>query len=204
MKVVPLTPDLLERVVPVHLEAFRGYPNALLGAGYVRAFLNWFMRAPDGIALVAIDGDGAVLGFVAGAPVGYGVRMNRDLLPVVLRQVLFRPWVLLHPRLVRAALARAKAMLFPPPQQAQTESVAGMVSLVAIGTAEARRRGGVGSALVCAFEDAAARTGAATLRLSVYADNSAARALYERSGWRCATADPTARVVYYMRPIGVQ
>lgn len=200
MKIVPLTPDLLDEVVPVHLAAFRGYPNALLGAGYVRAFLGWFMRAPDGIALVAVDDDGAVLGFVAGAPVGYGKRMNRELLPVVARQVLRRPWVLLQWRLVRAAWMRARAMLVPA-GTAKVEAMEGVVSLVAIGTAPERRRGGVGSALVRAFEDAAARGGATSLRLSVYAANSAARALYERTGWRCVTPGADERVVYYTRPI---
>ena len=58
---------------------------------------------------------------------------------------------------------------------------------------ESRRRQGIASALTAAAEQRVAARGHATLALEVSEENAAARALYERLGYR-RTADPPRRV----------
>jgi ribosomal protein S18 acetylase RimI-like enzyme len=190
MRIEVMQPQHIAGAAEVHLDAFRGYPNARLGRGYARAFLDWFRRYDRGIALVAIDDRGAVAGYVAGAFIPYGHEMNRELFPLVARITIMKPWILLNRRFLNAVRAKLRWVIGRGKGAAPSKSIPpGLMSLVVIGTAKESRGLGVGAELVAAFEEHARRLGARTVRLSVYPENTSARRLYERCGW-VAGADP--------------
>ncbi|HKI85669.1 MAG TPA: GNAT family N-acetyltransferase [Thermoanaerobaculia bacterium] len=201
--VSPLGDDLLAGVASIHLEAFNGYMNARLGSGYARAFLRWFMNDPQALALVARQGNGVLAGYVVGALEPYGKRLTRSILPAAAIALAARPWLLLDRRMVRTILGRLH--LLPAGRTEQREKPvleSPVASLVGIGVAPSARRVGAGSALVAAFEDEARELGARSLRLSVYEDNLAALALYERCGWRVADLPrPPGAALYYYKTL---
>ncbi len=186
MKIVSITPDLLDDVVRVHREAFASYANARLGVRYARRFLQWFASREDTIALAAVDETGAVLGYVTGARGAYGYPLSRAMRRVAGLSMLLRPWVLLDPRILRGVAARVRLWRRPPSlaPELPAELVPPLVSLVAIGTSRHHRRAGVAAALVESFEESARKLGARTARLTVYKTNTPARSLYERRGWQ--------------------
>lgn len=202
MRIELLQPEHLDAAADVHLDAFRGYPNARLGRPYARAFLQWFRNSDRGAAFVAVDDDNQVAGYVAGALLPYGEQLNRDLFPLVAKTTLLRPWILLNGRFLRAVrakilwtLGRRKQFISAEPELPQPT-----MSLVGIGTAARARGRGVGGQLVAAFEEEARRRGARSLRLSVYAENITARRLYERCGWTFAGgSDEPGSAVYYAK-----
>lgn len=198
-EVVRLTPQFIDAAVKVHLDAFRGYANAKLGARYTRHFLLWFSRRDDTIALVAVE-DGEVLGYVVGAPAGYGSAMNRELFRVVAFESLLRPWLIADRRFMRAVRAKLKGIFGRTPVVQQAPALEGPVlSLVGIGTSSAHRGRGAGMLLMNEFERVARQKGFRTLRLTVYPDNTAARRVYERSGWSAEPPVPGAAVIYTKR-----
>lgn len=210
VQVVPLTEERVAEVVPIHLDAFGEALNGRLGAPYARALLRWFVRQPEAIALVAVADDGRALGYVAGTRAGYGPTMTRDLLPAALAGLARRPWALLDRRFAATAVRRVAALLgrgvglgprsTPETHPGEPRLPEPVWSLVAIGVARAARGSGAGSALVDRFERQARLLGAASVRLSVYADNAPARRLYDRRGWTVvgpAPAPPPAEALYY-------
>src|SRR5712691_10662148 len=106
-----MTEDMLTPVCDLHLSAFAGRMTARLGPAYLRAFMSWFLRAPNAIALVAADEQGAILGYVIGAPVGYTTMMNRQLVWVAARSLIARPWLLFNWQ-VRATLKARLGFMF--------------------------------------------------------------------------------------------
>jgi len=74
-------------------------------------------------------------------------------------------------------------------------AVAGEAELYAIAIRASDRRKGAGTALLAAWERAAAARGAERLFLEVAEDNRAARALYTRAGW----SERGRRRAYYGR-----
>lgn len=77
-------------------------------------------------------------------------------------------------------------------------AVADEAELLTIAVAPEVRRGGIGRALLAAFEAEARRRGAATAFLEVAADNTAALALYFAAGW----GENGRRRGYYRRAHG--
>jgi ribosomal protein S18 acetylase RimI-like enzyme len=201
IEVVPLTSRYVDDAVKVHFDAFRGYANTKLGRRYVQQFLLWFSRCKGGIALVAVDGE-EVLGYVVGAPSGYGSALNRELFPLVAAQALIRPWLVVDRRFMRAAWARLKSVFGrrrSAVRQPAPAPPAATMSLVGIGTGSAHRGRGVGMLLMTDFERAAREKGMRMVRLTVYADNAAARRVYERSGWKAEPSEPGAAMAYTKR-----
>ena len=194
--VLPMTVEHLGEASQVHLEAFRGYMNSRFGVRYAPAFLAWFVAAERGIALAAVSDTGRVVGYVAGAPDGYSRSLTRALLPVAAGSVLLRPWILFDRAIVARGAARL-AGLFRPAPAGPRRSSAETMALVAIGVASDARGLGVGATLLGQFEARARAMGMAAVRLSVYADNVAARRLYERAGWSVVRTE--GRAIYLGR-----
>lgn len=199
----PLREEGLADVASIHLAAFRGYMNARLGSGYARAFLQWFMRDSMAIALVARTEAGSLAGYVVGAVEPYGERLTRSILPAAALALASRPWLLFDRRIVRNILTRLHLLPIRPARRREKPDLAPpTASLVGIGVAPSARGMGAGTALVSAFEESARKLGAGSLRLSVYEDNRAARALYERCGWRTADLSrPPGAALYYYKEI---
>lgn len=74
--------------------------------------------------------------------------------------------------------------------------IADEAELLTLAVAPAARRQGTGARLVRAFLDGARARGGATAFLEVAADNAAARALYQKAGWR----ESGLRKGYYQSP----
>ncbi len=181
----------LDEVVPLHREAFRGALGPMLGERYVRHFLRWFLAQPEAVCLV-FDFAGEVAGYVFGAPDGYGAALNRDLLPTVALAAVTHPQIVLHRHFVgkaRGRLLGAWRRLTRRGQAAPTASTSlssTSFSLTGIGVSPRHRKRKIGQQLVAAFEARVAARGFNSVCLDVYADNHAARRLYESMGWRPA------------------
>jgi len=186
-----MTDDVVAQVVEMHLQAFDGYMSARLGPIYINALIRWFRNNKQAISLVALDNSGQPAGYVIGAPVGYTVAMNRDLLRHAVLATLSRPWLLFDRRIRHTALGRLKLLAG---KQAPKGDIPVLIeptmSLVGIGVSPGAQGTGIGRQLVEAFETHARELGARSLRLSVYPNNPAARGLYEKCGWKAFHEPP--------------
>lgn len=206
-EVVALSAPMISRAVEVHMEAFAGYMNVLLGRTYVHAFLSWFVSDQEAIALGATIG-ADLAGYVVGAPADYQRRLNRDLAPLVAQIFILRPWLFFRPNLRRAVIARIRSLALrnsgrPTPRMATPGEVSPsqIVSLVGIGVSSAARGQGAGKFLLRHFEAKAREAGMQSMRLSVYRTNSSARGLYERMGWVAVPALTDSASMEYEKPL---
>ena len=168
----------------LHMRGFNGAMNTRLGRGYVFASINWFFQLEGGIALVAKNHNDQLLGYVIGAPLGYGKQMNRNLFWVAGRAFFMRPWLFLSQQ-IRATL---KLRLWAVFDQSQKQEIhvdlpAPIMSLVGLVVDPHVQGQNIGNLLVKAFEDRAGELHFRSLRLSVYPENSPARRVYEKCGW---------------------
>lgn len=190
--------EMIPEVGNIHREAFAGYMNTRLGNSYLEAFLNWFLKADRALALVALDDDVKVVGYVLGAPLDYGNAMNRDLFGIAAASVLMRPWLILSKRFWTIIAGRIKSTLnsfsthkprFRYPEPA--------MSLVAIGVTSSARGKKIGLSLLRAFEDKARERGIQSLQLTVYPTNAIARKLYESCDWTAVHAMEKNWIEYF-------
>lgn len=195
--ILPMTEDTLTAVCDLHLNAVAGVLSARFGTRYVRAFMSWFLRTKTAIALVAATEDGAVVGYVIGAPIGYTATLNRELAWVAASCLIGRPWLLFDSR-IRVTLKARLGFMVGRSAGDTTGLPSPAMSLVGIAVSPAVANRGVGSALMKGFESRARALKMASLRLSVYPDNAGARRLYERCGWQPLSQPPSATgTIYY-------
>jgi ribosomal protein S18 acetylase RimI-like enzyme len=202
-RVVAMTHSQIAGAVAVHRRAFAGYMNTRLGAGYVAAFIRWFVDSDDAVALVALDEHARVVGYLVGAPLRRGGAISRHMLVPGILAGVRRPWRALDRRIRRTALGRVGALLGRAMPSAPAPALPEPAwSLVGIGVDSAARGLGHGAALIRAFEQQARARGARALRLSVYQENAAARRLYERCGWLAhEVPPPPGFAMYYFKPL---
>ena len=201
VKIARVTEASLEAVVEIHLAAFPEYMNAQLGRGYLKAFLRGFLRRTDTVAVLALSESGQALGYIAGAPLEMLPEMGRALLPSAALAVCLRPWLLVSPRIRSTAWQRI-ASGFGRRNEPKAAPLLPMptLSLVSVGVDPQARGRSVGEQLMKAFEQEARARGCASLRLSVYPENTAARRFYERHGWvPFEGALPEGEAMYYSR-----
>ena len=196
--ITAMSREMIPEVGNIHREAFAGYMNTRLGNSYLEAFLNWFLKADRALALVALDDDVKVVGYVLGAPLDYGNAMNRDLFGIAAASVLMRPWLILSKRFWTIIAGRIKSTLnsfstheprFRYPEPA--------MSLVAIGVTSSARGKKIGLSLLRAFEDKARERGIRSLQLTVYPTNAIARKLYESCDWTAVHAMEKNWIEYF-------
>lgn len=172
----------LDEVARLHAAAFAGEIGPIVGRAYLKAFLGWFLEAPGAISLVA-EVDERIVGYVFGAPDGYGPGLTRTLMPVIAAGVLRNlPRVLLHPSFRRQVRSRlANLVLRREPKSVIFESTPpGCFCLVGIGTAPAARGQGIGKMLVSALCE---RAYGRSVILDVFKDNKTARSVYVWCGF---------------------
>ena len=186
LKIVPITDEeMLREVAGLHMEAFAGYLNTLLGRGYAKAFVNWFAKSKGAIAIAAVDTNRRVVGYALGAPVGYGQTLNRELFWGVAARIIVRPWLFLNPQLWRVLIARIRVLLGLPQITRQVFQLPKpSMSLVAIGVVSGQRRSKIGQRLMEVFESSARESKMRSLALSVYENRTGARRFYEKCGWQ--------------------
>ena len=203
MKVCYMTKYMVTEVSSVHLQAFKGAMNTRLGKTCVRKFLDWFVQSEGGIALVAIlktGGNEQIVGYVVGAPEGYGKAMNRDLFWVAGRNIIIRPWLLLSNQFRTTIKARLIAFFKRPHDQvSQINLTAPVMSLVGLAVMPNQQGQNIGKELLLAFEKQARDLRMRSLRMSVYPENSAARHAYEKCAWvPCESpVSPGKAMTYY-------
>lgn len=188
MKVREASQADLERVATLHAKAFAGEIGPVVGLGYLRAFLRWFIDTPAATSLVAEAHDD-IIGYVFGAPDGYGPDLTRKLMPAIAVGVLRNlPRVLSHSSFRRQVRSRFTnlALRREPKSVIFDATPPGCFCLVGIGTDASVRGQGVGKALVQTFCERAADR---SVILDVFKDNAPARALYTRCGFRVLVED---------------
>lgn len=202
IEITPIDADRVRDAARLHRAAFARSMNTRLGDGYVRALIDWFRRQSETIAFVALDADRRAVGYVLGAPLGYTRAMNKALLAPASIGLMLHPGLLFDGEfrktlvrrvagLVRGDTPRTDEPKLPPP----------VMSLVGIGVDPASQGRGIGRLLLAEFERRAAAQSAVSLRLTVYADNGAARALYEKGGWQaCLPRDDRYQTLFYSKP----
>ena len=194
----------LDDIVELHMDAFAGYLNTLLGRGYLKAFVKWFIRNKGTIALVAVDDQQKVIGYALAAPKGYSSKLNRDLFWGTSVRTLIRPWLISNARFRNVLVQRLKSLIGVQRNVSQMFDLPEpSMSLVAIGVASAQRRSKIGERLIRAVEDEARKLQTRSLVLSVYEDATAARRFYEQCGWQfCAGLSAEGGVLKYCRLLG--
>jgi teichuronic acid biosynthesis glycosyltransferase TuaC len=206
LTIVPIAEGaMLDATVELHLDAFAGHLNTLLGRGYIKAFVRWFVRDEGTIAIAAVDENQKVVGYALGAPLGYAARLNRDLCWGVVVRILTRPWLIFNVRLWIVLVERIKSLIGLRQDAPQTVELPGpSMSLVAIGVASSQRRSKIGQCLMRAIEGGARDFRMRSLVLSVYENATVARSFYEQCGWRpCSRATKKRDVLKYYRPLDV-
>ena len=193
--------NVLDDIVELHLDAFAGYLNTLLGRGYIRAFITWFIRNKGTIAIVAIDDHQKVVGYALCAPVGYSARLNRDLFLGTAVRILTRPWLICNARFRGRLVERIKSLIGLRENSSQAlELPEPSMSLVAIGVPSPNRRSKIGQCLIQAIESRARSLHMRSLVLSVYEDATAARRFYEQCGWHlCSSVAMPGSLLKYCR-----
>lgn len=204
LTIVPITEgNVLDDIVELHLDAFAGYVNTLLGRGYIKTFIKWFIRNKGTIAIAAIDDQQEVVGYALSAPTGYSTKLNRDLFWGTTVRILTRPWLIFDSRFRIVLVQRMKNLIGLRQNASQVVELPGpSMSLVAIGVASAHRRSKIGQHLMRALEDEARDFQMRSLVLSVYESATAARRFYEQCGWRpCSKAARKGDVMKYWRQL---
>lgn len=190
---------MLDDVAELHLDAFTGYLNTLLGRGYVKVFVTWFIKNKGTIAIAAIDDNQKVVGYALGAPVGYSARLNRDLCWDVASRIFARPWLIFNLRFRSVLVERMKSFVGLQQNVSHvSELPEPAMSLVAIGVASAQRRSKIGQRLMQAVEARARDLQMRSLVLSVYESAAIARRFYEQRGWQhCSIATKNGETLKY-------
>ncbi|MDC8447742.1 MAG: GNAT family N-acetyltransferase [Nitrospira sp.] len=184
----------------IHLQAFSGYLNARLGAGYARALIDWFAQQGDAIALAAIDGNHRVIGYAIGAPVTISLKLRGDLFWITVRSIVLRPWLILDKRLWKVGYARLVKKNDADNISHEQDLPHPTMSLFGIGVEPPHRRKGVGQQLLLAFEERAKALKYRSLLLWVYADKATTRRLYEKCGWHpCPGSIESTGAIKYVR-----
>jgi ribosomal protein S18 acetylase RimI-like enzyme len=192
--------DMTAAVSGIHLEAFKGYLNARLGRGYVRALIQWFVGQEGAIALAAVDRDYQVIGYAVGAPVALAQKLRNDLFWVTARSIAVHPWVVLDKRLWKVGFARFRSKSNTGTVIRGPALPEPIMALFGIGVSPSRRQRGVGQQLLRAFEERARELKIGSLLLWVYADRATTRRLYEKCGWHsCPGSVEVTGVTKYVR-----
>jgi len=202
LTIVPMTEgNMLDDVAELHLDAFAGHLNALLGSGYAKALATWFIRHHGAIAIAAIDENKKVLGYALGAPVGYSTRLNRDLCWGVAARIITRPWLIFNTQFRSVLIERMRSFVGLQQNVSHVlELPEPSMSLVAIGVASSQRRRKIGQHLIQAVETKARDLQMRSLVLSVYESATAARRFYEQCGWQpCSMVTKNGETLKYWR-----
>lgn len=191
----------VEGVAEIHLEQFPRSRSTLLGRPYVRKMYRWFLTEQPELSIIIIS-DGRPVGFAVGAIGGYGRRLMRYALPEIIWGLVSHPMLLTRGETFNLWTSYAKALL---PRLGRREDSGSNISaevkasLASIAVSKAAQGRGAGKALMAAFEVAARGQGATVLGLSVVAENTAARRLYEACGWKVQREDSDTGSAYYRK-----
>jgi 2-polyprenyl-3-methyl-5-hydroxy-6-metoxy-1,4-benzoquinol methylase/ribosomal protein S18 acetylase RimI-like enzyme len=204
LNIAVITEHDIQSVAKLHQEAFSDSMGVSLGDYYVEQLLRWFAQE-EGALFHCAKENGEVLGYVFGALLTAQAGMNRDLMTAAGIGMAANPSVFLRSSF-RKELARRAKILFGarPANRASTPSkelLEPVFNLVGIGVSSSARGTGIAGKLMADFEKDAAKLGAATMRLSVYKTNQAARSTYEKRGYESFEHPTNPEVLYYSKSL---
>jgi ribosomal protein S18 acetylase RimI-like enzyme len=178
LRIRPMVPADLPAVAEVHCAAFRGFFLDAMGHAFLRAYYGVVLRYAGSVALVAEDAQGKPVGFAAGFldPSAFYVFLKSQWLRLVPGAVL---GLARRPQLLgRVLLNRSRVK-----EQGRAAPARTTVELASI--AAAARAGGIGSRLMAAFIDEAARVGGHKIALTTDAKgNSEVQSFYRKHGFQ--------------------
>ena len=200
MKVIAFNNSHLDQVTELHMWAFKDHLNVLLGKRYIREFLNWFIKADGTVNVVGIDDSENITGYIVGAGWGYQKNMNKSLLGIAAVEMLKRPWIFFHRKILQSIWLRSKTILgLNKFIETTKEKYAGkIISLVGIGVSEKAMGSGIAALMMDKFTELARQKNYDYARLSVYRSNDRARRFYEKMGW-IAEESNAAVMGYYKK-----
>jgi GNAT superfamily N-acetyltransferase len=167
---------------------------ARLGRRFLRAYWDSYRRSPHALALVALAGDGSVVGVLAGttdsaAHYRWVVRhRGARLAAVALAALVTRPALAVRFWRTRGRLYARGLLRFLLPRRRRpgggpAPGTPG-ATLAHVVVDDPARRSGVGTALVREFEAKARASGVRRLRLLAHDGDTALSAFYRGLGWR--------------------
>lgn len=198
-------PGDLPGIVRCHLAAFPGQFLSRLGPTFLEAYYRFYLDAPGGINLVAIDSGDRVVGFVSGGDPALRGRFIRTRVPgflgLLVRQGLRDPFVRRRLRvhlgnLVRTLAGRLEGAWSRRPA-AGSQNPKGVSVLLSIAVDPASTGQGIGRRLMEAFRQQSRSLGFIAMELSAHRDNEPAIGLYRACGWEVVSQD--ADGVYFRR-----
>jgi len=188
--VMPAKIQHLESLVDCHIRSFPESFMTALGKRFIRCFYQFCIEA-DHILLVAVDGDGCVIGCVCGGPSDLTQAFNRKYLlrhihtvlgrAVINRRVRRGLWPHIKAfgrRIMRIGRRRADKQ-----PDSNTQPSAPCASLLSICTDPRARGMGVAGRLIESFEQQSIHRHYGSIRLSAHSDNTAAVHLYKKRGY---------------------
>lgn len=187
--VKPAAPGDLDGIVTCHTEAFPGQGMTEMGPAWLRSLYSCFIQRPEAVLLIAVDGSGHLLGFVAGGNPG----IRSEWLPRAARRYccllalrfftsgVVRSSLLAELRqklrsLRRRSKTRRTSLQEDPPRREG--------SLLSIAVLPSRRGSGIAGRLMASFCRECASRDYDVLRLSVRPKNSRAISFYKKHRWR--------------------
>lgn len=173
----PMTNCDLNQVVQVHLQSFPKFFLSILGPGFLSRYYSAVCSDQSGIALVALDQSGTVMGFVAGTanPRGFYARLLKKQWLAFAASAL--PAVIKNPRIIHRLLGA----LNHPGENPAGPDVAGLYS---IGTTPQAQGRGWGGELVAEFLNEARKRGCRQVFLTTDLDgNDRVNRFYQKNGF---------------------
>lgn len=198
-----LTKQDIPAVADVHSTVFAGSRTTRLGKRYLRKMYKWFVENQPHLNLVA-EQDGQIIGFLTGAIGGYGRKIFRYAFWEIVLGFILHPNLIFHRemfKLWRSYLQGLNPILIWKARQASSQPAPTMIraGLASIGVSQIAQGSGIGKKLVTRFEEVARAQGASMTALSVHADNTPARRLYESCGWEYVEKYSTPDSAYYIK-----
>lgn len=193
----PVSLTDIEAITALHMASFAGYLNTRLGNRYVEKIFEWFVSQSDSFALAAEAGeDGGIVGYVVGAPNGYGRKLNQAVLPYAVQGAIMSPSLLFNQTVWRKALARLLDLFAPVKGGIQSSGF----RLIIMAVSDKYRREGVGARLITELEQRVAKQGYKEISLSVKSDNGPAIGMYRKNGYKLVDAQNGYQ--YYSKSLG--
>jgi GNAT superfamily N-acetyltransferase len=192
----------IEQVISCYRTCFPNSFSVRLGGSYIRKMFEWYLAA-DNRYLLHVCEEHNVIGFCGGfLPRYFGDGSTSGMLQFAMREavigVLKKPWLLLHPEIVRMyplLFRNVRRKIIGAGNQTNVKSQESTppnkqrAGLVVIGVLPEYRGKGIFELLMKKFEEEAVARGAEELDLSVKKDNTRAVKAYQRSGWKILKDD---------------
>jgi len=187
-------------VVTLHKEAYAGFTNVLFGDKYLFNFMEWFASNDHCISLVSLNDKLEPTGYVVGLPLSEREALKKRQLKWASIGLLRRPYLILHPTLVKKVFAFAKSKVFPIPT-IRLEPRAGIVGLVSIAVSPSEQGTGVGKHLLASFEINAKQKRFDMMRLYVDSNNARARNAYISMNWTLLETDVESGSIMFTKKL---